>query len=93
MSCKKCNHPVFVYTKKGNHIGQYCAKCGAWQKWMPQNNPIDVMPFGKYKGQNINDIQDKSYLTWLKENLSSGQINMKNPGKLIEAIEKSLSLQ
>lgn len=95
MSCKKCNHPIFVYTQKGPHLGQYCAKCGAWQKWWPQNNPITVMPFGKYKGQNIDEIQDRNYLEWLVINLKD---NTNGPIRtnLIEAAEnrlKSLSLQ
>lgn len=94
MSCKKCNHPVFVYTRRGTHIGQYCAKCGAWHKWIPQNNPIDIMPFGKYKGQNIAEITDRNYLEWLVINLKD---NTNGPPKvkLIEAVEnrlKTLSL-
>ena len=90
MSCKKCNHPIFVYSPKGKHIGQYCAKCGQWQKWVPQNNPIDIMPFGKYKGQNIAEITDSEYLKWLVINLKD---NTNGPPKLklIEAIENRLN--
>lgn len=89
MSCKKCNHAVFVYSQKGKHIGEYCAKCGQWQKWVAQNNPIDIMPFGKYKGQNIAEIQDTEYLKWLVINLKD---NTNGPPKLklIEAIENRL---
>jgi uncharacterized protein (DUF3820 family) len=50
------------------------------------------MPFGKYKDRPIADIQDKNYLTWLVQNLKSGQINYKNPEKLINAIENRLTL-
>ncbi len=90
--CKKCAHAVMVYSIVNKHLGQYCAKCGAWQKWISQNNPVDIMPFGKYKGQNIAHIEDTAYLTWLYQNLTSGQTNMKNPEKLIEALKKRLSL-
>lgn len=89
MNCKKCNHEIFVYTPKGKHLGQYCAKCGAWQKWMPQNNPVTVMPFGKYKRQNIAEIQDIEYLTWLLSNLKNDVINGEYT-KLIRALEERL---
>lgn len=90
MSCKKCNHTVFVYSKKNQHIGEYCAKCAAWQRWIPQNNEIEIMPFGKYKSQNIADIQDTEYLEWLVINLKT---NTNGPVKtnLIKAIEKRLN--
>lgn len=53
------------------------------------------MPFGKYKGQNIDEIQDTEYLKWLVINLKD---NTNGPIRtnLIEAAEnrlKSLSLQ
>lgn len=52
------------------------------------------MPFGKYKGQNIDEIQDSEYLKWLVINLKD---NSNGPPRtnLIEAAEnrlKSLSL-
>lgn len=68
-NCKKCGHDAFSYRAVGNHIGQYCELCDTWQKWMPQNNQIDTMPFGKYKGQKIFEITDKQYLTWMSKNI------------------------
>ena len=62
MNCKNCESKEFTYEQKGQHVGMYCANCGKWQKWMPQNNPIIEMPFGKYKGQKIAEINDLDYL-------------------------------
>jgi hypothetical protein len=61
---------------------------------MPQNNPIDIMYIGKYRGQKIADIveRDREYAVNLLHNLTSGQITIKNPEKLIQALKKHLSL-
>lgn len=47
------------------------------------------MPFGKYKGQNIDEITDRNYLEWLVINLKD---NTNGPirHKLIEAVENRL---
>jgi hypothetical protein len=75
-NCKKCGHEKFVYRESGKHIGEYCANCEAWQKWIPQNNPIKIMPFGKYKGDLISEINDYQYLGWLEQSLSAKEENM-----------------
>ena len=43
------------------------------------------MPFGKYKGQEIADIEDLGYLRWLKDN-----IDLK--GGLKQQVERMLDL-
>ena len=91
-NCKFCNSSEFTYRISGPHLGQYCSACDRWQKWINQDKPIELMPFGKYKDRPISEIQDKNYLTWLVQNLKSGQINYKNPEKLINAIENRLTL-
>jgi uncharacterized protein (DUF3820 family) len=96
-NCKNCNHHEFYFDEKifsngTKHIAQHCRQCNTFQKYVPQNNPLEVMYFGKYKGQKIELIEDTAYLTWLYKNLSSGQINMKNPEKLIEALKKRLKI-
>ena len=95
-NCKKCNHHEFYFDEKifsngTKHIAQHCRQCNTFQKYVPQNNPIEVMYLGKYKGQKINDI-DKSYCTYFYNGLISGRIIIKNPEKLIEALKKRLSL-
>lgn len=47
------------------------------------------MPFGKYKGQNIDEIKDRNYLEWLVINLKD---NTNGPIRtnLIEASENRL---
>jgi len=87
-NCKKCGNDKFYYTPSGNHLGEYCENCNAWQKWMPQNNPITTMPFGKYKGELIAEINDFAYLEWLENNLNATEENKIKFGKLIKAIEE-----
>lgn len=36
--CKKCGSTSFETKHVGPHIGWYCTKCGAWLRWIPQNN-------------------------------------------------------
>lgn len=35
--CPKCGHETFICKHKGPHIGWYCARCGAWVRWIKQN--------------------------------------------------------
>ena len=36
--CPKCGHETFICKHKGPHVGWYCARCGAWVRWIPQHN-------------------------------------------------------
>ena len=89
--CKFCGQTEANYKQNGPHIQANCSVCGAFIKFVAQDTEIEIMPFGKYKGQALNTIMDKSYLKWLFENLKSGQCNMKNPDKLIKALERRLN--
>ena len=89
MNCKICNHDKFTYRISGPHLGQYCENCDRWQKWLPQTQYLETMPFGKYKGQKINDIQDIQYLTWLLSNLKNDVINGEYT-RLIRTLEERL---
>ena len=90
MNCKNCESKEFTYEQKGQHVGMYCANCGKWQKWMPQNNPIIEMPFGKYKGQKIAEINDLDYLNNLL-NWLLYESEAKPNFKLIDAIKIKLN--
>jgi uncharacterized protein (DUF3820 family) len=57
---------------------------------LPQNNPITIMPFGKYKGELIAEINDLPYLVWLEHNLNATEENKIKFGKLIKAIKERL---
>ena len=89
-NCKKCGHDSFEYRESGKHVGQYCTKCEAWQKWIPQNNPIKIMPFGKYKGDLISEINDYQYLGYLEQSLSATEENRAKFPKVIEALRERL---
>ena len=91
LHCKFCGsvEPVIIYN--GPHLQANCSLCNAFIQFVSQNNELEIMPFGKYKGQRIDTIMDKSYLSWLLQNLKSGQSNMKKPEKLIKALEGRLA--
>jgi uncharacterized protein (DUF3820 family) len=61
--------------KRGPHLGDFCAGCGKWLRWLPQNSDNwreFVMPFGKYRGFTLANIalDDPEYLTWAAEKLT-----------------------
>jgi uncharacterized protein (DUF3820 family) len=89
-NCKKCGHDTFEYRQVNMHLGQYCAKCDAHQQWISQNKPMKIMPFGKYKGENISEINDYQYLGWLEQSLSATEENRLKFTKVIEALRERL---
>ena len=90
LHCKFCGQVQALITQNGPHLQATCPVCNAFIQFVGQNNELEIMPFGKYKGQRIEAIMDKAYLTWLLQNLKSGQCNMRNPEKLIKALEERL---
>ena len=36
--CKYCRNKDFDYIQEGQHCGQYCKKCGKWQKWVSKDD-------------------------------------------------------
>lgn len=67
-SCPRCSGDNLFTQQRDRHVGLYCAPCGRWIKWLPQNRPIEVMPFGKHKNTPIGDLPD-DYLNWVLQNL------------------------
>lgn len=72
MDCKHINKKQRdkTFLDGSNHIEVYCADCGAWIKWAPQNNPIkdeDKMFLKKHKGITYGEIfeKDLDYLMWI----------------------------
>lgn len=66
--CPHCDSPDLFTRPKSPHLGLYCRDCGKWIKWVSQNNPIAIMPFGKYKGTKIEELP-QDYLNWILENI------------------------
>ena len=77
-ACGEKNSSPFATTMKNNHKGLWCKFCGAWIKWLKQNNPWRdfVMPFGKYKGEKLIDIlnSNPNYLEWLSTKELHGRV-------------------
>ena len=74
MICHRCQKDVHpVYSKSGPHIRADCPVCQKYIKFIPLKNKDEwVMPFGKYKDVKLKDINDRSYLEWLLENVEVG---------------------
>lgn len=86
LKCKKCLCTDYETVQAGQHIKAICAKCKSYIKFLPQSDePMEKMPFGKFKDWRFEEIHDKQYLDWLL--LSSGKANNK---RLRAAIEKRL---
>jgi len=51
---------------------------------------MKIMPFGKYKGEAISDINDYQYLGWLEQSLSATEENRVKFSKVIEALRERL---
>jgi ribosomal protein L37AE/L43A len=73
MPCPQCQSDKTVRKPKGPHIGEYCADCGRFYRWVPQGLENFIWPIGtKHKGKHILDIlkEDRRYLTWAAETIS-----------------------
>lgn len=47
----ECNKTITrekIFQNGTKHVGEYCAHCGRWLKWLSQNKPLDEfqMAFG-----------------------------------------------
>lgn len=70
--CKNCAATDFFYQISGPHLGQYCSGCKTWQKWIPQGpSAVTAMPWGKYAGKKITEIDDLPYLRWMSATLAN----------------------
>jgi len=65
IQCKSCYSKEYTTEKSGQHLKASCAKCGTYIKFLPQNNPIERMPLGKFKDTPIKEVEDKKYLLWV----------------------------
>lgn len=75
MACQKCGCEDVVEKERGPHLGQYCAGCGAFDRWLPKPRSIEesleaVMPFGKHKGTKLSELPP-DYIRWCIENLEN----------------------
>ncbi len=73
-----CGSTSFDEKMSGMHLGLYCAKCRQLVKWLrqpvtPETALAFVLPFGKWKGKALPDV-DPGYLAWLSKECSNGKI-------------------
>jgi hypothetical protein len=71
LTCRKCgiSDSIDVIEKSGHHIA-YCARCNAYIKHLPTQEP--QFYFGKYKGCKIAEVEDIQYLQWALKALKLG---------------------
>jgi hypothetical protein len=73
MGCPSCGCIEKVQKAQGKHIGEYCADCDKWLRWIPQDWKDFIWPIGaKHKGQKLSAIllNDQPYLEWAAQNVS-----------------------
>jgi Putative quorum-sensing-regulated virulence factor len=63
-ACPHCGADNPITQPRGQHLGLYCGSCGRWLTWLSQGRPINVMPFGSYKGEPIKNLP-RDYVKWL----------------------------
>lgn len=66
--CQKCGLVNDYETRQaGPHQSAYCNGCGNYIKHLPQNKPVELIPFGKYKGRELKSMvssEEIRYLQW-----------------------------
>ena len=68
--CQSCGATDdFTTQQKSNNLVATCNKCGRFIKNLPVNKPR--LYVGKYKGINIDEIDDLHYLQWAYDNIST----------------------
>ena len=78
-TCPRCGSSKFETRKVAMHVGQYCAACGRWIRFLAQHESIEVMPFGRHAGTRITNLAT-NYLRWILENVTL-------KGRLLKALE------
>jgi hypothetical protein len=79
-TCPNCQSNNTTQTPRGPHIGEYCADCSSFIRWVPQGLENFIWPIGaKHKGKPILEIlrTDKRYLEWAAEAISSPGLKKK----------------
>lgn len=87
VTCNRCGSNDYRTEKSGSHIKATCNPCDRFIKFLPQNNPVLTMPFGKYKDREIASLtaeDEVEYLTW-------SVANMKLSGSVKNSIQTHLN--
>jgi len=70
ITCTKCGSVNDYYTKQnGPHTTAYCNTCDNYIKNIPSAKPAFYV--GKFKGTNIEEVNDLGYLIWARDNMTS----------------------
>jgi uncharacterized protein (DUF3820 family) len=88
--CKNCGSvDDYTATQNGQHLMATCNGCGKYIKFLPQNNVVPKLYFGKYKGREIASLtseEEIQYCKWL-----STRIDLK-PGLVQQLVDHLKSL-
>lgn len=71
ITCQRCGLANDYEIKQaGPHQSAYCNGCGNYIKHLPQNKPVEIIPFGKYKGRELKSLvsdEEVRYLNWFSQ--------------------------
>lgn len=77
ITCHNCGSiDDFSTEQKSNNLVATCNSCGKFIKNIPTEKPAFYV--GKYKGKQIDDIDDISYLQWAHDNMNSLNSRQRN---------------
>ncbi len=69
LKCPKCSSTEYYTELKANNNVARCSKCNTFIKNIPYDQPKFYV--GKYKNQEIGNIDDVGYLKWAEQNMSN----------------------
>jgi hypothetical protein len=80
--CKRCGLVDDYRTEvAGPHIKAICNGCGRYIKFLSQGKQLTALPFGKYKGREIESMtqqQEVQYLYWILANVAKLNQSLKD---------------
>lgn len=89
IECTACSSKNYTVTPKGSNLITRCDDCNHFIGCKPQNSkdPLWIMPFGQYKGEEISKIDNPKYFEWLiKESKIKGRLLLALENRLAELI-------
>ena len=86
--CKSCGNINDYREIKGgqNILSAYCNGCNEFIQILPDNRPIIIMPFGKYKGRKISSLTEKEELQYVNYILENFDLDNSLRNSLIEIL-------
>jgi len=88
MSISPCCSAETIQRQQGKHLGEFCGTCDRWIRWVPGDWRKFIWPVGsKHKGETLAKIlfNDRKYLEWAAENMTSNKTLQKRAQEAIDS--------